>query len=140
MTNKIEISLEYKRYDEFNKFPIVSIHLGKFLLEVRGDDKHITDYFHDGVCDVRIPNDAANLFIKHKLYKFTNKSSPAIMSVLRKVFIKQDSSDFKSQKLNNRRIKCYTVDISNDQKIQGLLNDPEFKALNKKSDQQHSNA
>ncbi|MDR0742453.1 MAG: hypothetical protein LBE98_03245 [Puniceicoccales bacterium] len=128
MTNEIEISLEYKQYDEFNKFPIVSIHLGKFLLEVRGDDKHITDYFHDGVCDVQIPNDAANLFIKHKLYKFTDDSNPAIMSILRKVFIDQDSSCFKFKKLNNRKVKCCTVDVSNDQKIQGLLNDPKFKA------------
>ncbi|MDR1233170.1 MAG: hypothetical protein LBJ75_02845 [Puniceicoccales bacterium] len=135
MTNKIEMSLEYEQYDNFNKFPIVSIYLGEFLLKVRGDDRHITDYFYDGICDVGVPSNAANLFIKHKLYEFTDKSNPTIMSILRKVFIDQDNSGFKSKKLNNRRVKCCTVDVSNDQKIQGLLNDPEFKALNRRNDQ-----
>ncbi|MDR2778985.1 MAG: hypothetical protein LBB16_01720 [Puniceicoccales bacterium] len=124
----IQISLDTEKSNAYNKSQIVNIHLGRFSLHVRSDDRYLTDCLLEGYCNVRVPNDAANLFIKHKLYKFTDESNPAIMSILRKVFIDQDSSCFKFKKLNNRKVKCCTVDVSNDQKIQGLLNDPKFKA------------
>jgi hypothetical protein len=132
----IQISLDTKKSDTYNKSQIVNIHLGGFSLQVRSDDRYLTDCLLDGYCNVRIPSNAVDVFMKHKLYQFTDQSNPEIMNILRNVFIEHNEAGFISKNLQGRKVKALSLELKQDKAIPGLLNDPNFQRLNSKNDSQ----
>jgi hypothetical protein len=128
----IQISLDTEKSDTYNKSQIVNIHLGRFALRVRSDDRYLTDCLLDGYCDVRIPSDAVDVFMKHKLHQFTNQSNPEIMDILKNVFVRHNEERFKSTSIQTR--KTLSLKLEKDKTIPGLLNDPDFQRLNSKND------
>jgi hypothetical protein len=107
-------------------YKTMEIHLGNFKLRVYEGDEHLTECLYDGECHVPIPKEAERVFRRHEIYLLTEKSNPEVISMLRKVFVDRDESDFKGKSLSRRTAK---VALKKDKTICALLENKEFICL-----------
>jgi hypothetical protein len=114
---------------------MITLYLGNnFAINVREGDRYLYESIKDGVCRIKIPKEACDLFTKHGLYRISAMENPEVMRVLKKVFLNCDTKDFREieKKIGQRVVrKSMELKLTKDRTIVPLINDPEFERLDK---------
>ncbi len=105
---------------------IAQLNFKQIPVYIYENTRYLLDDLYDGYCQLPLQNEKTyDLFAKHNVQKITQKSNPNLMRELINLFVKNDYMN--NGHLVKREIK---VNISDDENIQELFEDEDFKHLN----------